>query len=82
MSEPLMGLLADLPSADVDRVRADRIRRRCHARLARRASRLSGARASVRRFKPAEVWQPLVALLGAAYMTDVIVQAIHVYFLP
>jgi hypothetical protein len=36
----------------------------------------------VRRFKPAEVWQPLVALLGAAYMTDVIVQAIHVYFLP
>lgn len=78
MSEPLMRLLAELPSTELDPVRAERIRRRCRARLARQASRASALRISTPRVKPAQVWQPLVALLGAAYLTEVIVQALRI----
>ena len=30
----------------------------------------------------AQVWQPLIAVLGIAYLTEVIVQALRVYRLP
>jgi hypothetical protein len=78
MSEPLIGLLAALPSAELDPLRDERIRMRCRARLARtRASRAPQTPVSA-----ARVWQPLIAALGAAYLADVIVQALRLAFVP
>jgi hypothetical protein len=70
MSDPLIRLLDELPSAQPDPARSERIRRRCHARLAPHAP--PGSRIST-----AQVWQPLIALLGIAYLTAVIVQALR-----
>jgi len=78
MSEPLIGLLAELPSAELDLERGERIRKRCHAQLARRASR-STSHERVLTIKAAQVWQPVIAILGAAYLTDVVIQAIRLY---
>lgn len=77
MPEPLTGLLAELPTAELDPARAERIRARCRADLAPRAS-----RASAPHVKAAQVWQPLIAVLGAAFLTEAIVQALRVYGLP
>ena len=82
MSDPLIRLLAELPSEEPDPVRAERNRRRCRARLARQTPRASASRAFTLRVMTAQVWQPLIALLGAAYLTDVIVQALRLYGLP
>lgn len=80
MSEPLIGLLAELPSADLDPLRDERIRMRCRARLARtRASTWPVPRS---RMKTTRVWQPLIAALGAAYLAEVIVQALRLAFVP
>jgi hypothetical protein len=76
MSDSLIRLLAELPSAEPDRARAERTRGRCHARLARYAP-LPASRGS--RIRIAQVWQPLIALLGVAYLTEVIVQALRIY---
>jgi hypothetical protein len=82
MSEPLNRLLAELPSAEPDPVRAERNRMRCRARLAQRTPRASASRASALRVRTAQAWQPLIVLLGAAYLTEVIVQALRLYGLP
>ena len=82
MSEPLIPLLAELPPAEPDRARAERTRMRCRARLARQTPGASASRASALRIRTAQAWQTLIALLGAAYLTAVIVQALRVYELP
>jgi hypothetical protein len=74
MSEPLIRLLAELPSAEPDAARSERTRVRCQARLARRAP-----RPSFSGMKPAQIWQPLIALLGVAYLTEVIGQVLRFY---
>ena len=75
MSDPLIRLLAELSSAEPDRARSERTRRRSHAQLAARARRAAGAP----QIRTAQVWQPLIALLGVAYLTEVIVQALRLY---
>ena len=79
MSEPLMRLLAELPPAAPDPGRAGRTRRECRARLVRQAPRASAWRARASGDGTVQVWQPLIAVLGAAYLTEVIVQALRVY---
>ena len=79
MSEPLSRLLAELPAAKPDEARAERIRISCRAQLVRNTSRASPARTSAPRNAAMQVWRPLVALLGIAYMTEVIVQALRLY---
>jgi hypothetical protein len=83
MSERLIRLLAELPRAEPDPAGAERIRIRCRAQLARQASRASASsRAPARHDRIAQVWQPLIAVLGIAYLTEVIVQALRVYGVP
>ena len=82
MSEPLIRLLAELPRAEPDPARVERIRMRCRAQLVRQARRASPPRVTTRREKTLPVWQPLIAVLGIAYLTEVIVQALRVYGLP
>lgn len=83
MSDPLIRLLAELPLAEPDPARAERTRMGCRALLARRASRASAASrdpSSGRR--TVQLWQLLIAVLGVAYLTEVIVQALSVYGPP
>jgi hypothetical protein len=75
MSDPLIRLLDALPSAQPDPTRSERIRRRCHARLARHAPPTPAS--PVSRADTARVWQPLIGLLGIAYLTEVIVQVVR-----
>ena len=82
MSEPLIRLLAELPPAEPDPARAERTRMRCRARLARQAPRAPAAVEPAARHGTGHVWQPLIALLGAAYLTEVIVLAVRLYGLP
>jgi hypothetical protein len=49
---------------------------RCRTQLARRAT---GAPAPAPRARFVLVWQPLIAVLGLAYLTEVIFQALRVY---
>ena len=77
MCEPLIRLMAELPPVEPDPARAARTRIRCRARLARQAP-----RAPASRLRTEKVWQPMIALLGAAYLTEVIVQAVLLYSLP
>ena len=79
MSEPLMRLLAELPAAEPDPARAERIRMGCRARLARQTLRASALRGPAPRARAAQLWQPLVVVLGVAYLTEVIVQALRMY---
>lgn len=76
MSEPLIRLLAGLPSADPDPARAERIRVRCRARLRQQAPRAS---ASTSPRPPVQVWQPLIVVLGFAYLAEAVVQALRAY---
>jgi hypothetical protein len=71
MSEPLIRLLAELPAAEPDPARAERIRVRCRARLVRQALRPSALRGPAPRGRTAQLWQPLVVVLGAAYLAEV-----------
>jgi hypothetical protein len=82
MSEPLSRLLAELPSAESDTVRAEGIRMRCRARLERQALRASASPAAARPDLSLQVWQPLIMALAVAYMTEVIIHALGVYGLP
>ena len=77
MPDPLIRLLAELPSADPAPPRAERTRIRCHARLERQAR--SASRVDAQAGRTAPVWQPLIAVLGVAYLTEVIVQALRLY---
>jgi hypothetical protein len=78
MSDPLIGLLAGLQSAQPNPARAERVKARCRARLAKQATRVSPPR-DVARGRATMMWQPLIAILGAAYLADVIVTALGVY---
>jgi hypothetical protein len=74
MTDPLLRLLDDLPPATLDPDRADRIRARCHAALARGrriARRESGQ--SARR------WPSLAVALGGLYLTEVLHQVLEIY---
>jgi hypothetical protein len=82
MSEPLSRLLAELPLAEPDSMRAERTRMKCRARLARQASRASVSRGPASRRRALQVWELLIAVLGAAYLTEFIVQALSVYGAP
>jgi hypothetical protein len=79
MSEPLTQLLAELPPAEPDPARAERIRMECRARLARQAPRASAVRVPTPHDRTVQIWQPLIAVLGVVYLTEVIVQALRVY---
>ena len=74
MSDPLMQVLARLPAAELERDRAERIRSDCRERLLRPARRASASRGSF-----VEVWQPLIATLGAAYLIGAIAEAFRIY---
>ena len=82
MSEPLIRLLAELPAAEPDPARSERIRVRCRARLARQAPRASAAPVAAPSGGTVQVWQPLIVVLGVAYLTEVILQALRVYGVP
>ena len=82
MSESLMRQLTELPPAEPDPARADRIKRRCRAQFVRRASPASRSSSAMSRFKSAQLLRPLGALLGVVYMTEVILQALRVYYIP
>ena len=79
MSDPLIPLLADLPQAESDPERAERTRLRCRTCLAPRASRVAPARTWSGWSELARCWQPLVAAIGIAYLTEVIALALAVY---
>jgi hypothetical protein len=74
MTDPLLQMLADLPQAEPDRARADRVRLACHAALARRRR-----RRSPRPGGAARLWEPLVAGLGGIYLTEAVRQALLLY---
>ena len=81
MPEPLIRLLAELPPAEPDPARAERTRARCRARLARQAPRASTSPVPGSRGRTPQLWQPLMAVLGVVYLTEVIVQTIRFYAL-
>jgi hypothetical protein len=80
MSDPLLPILNELPQAASDPLRGERTRMRCRARL----SRHTRARTSASDFaaRAAWAWPSLIAVLGAAYLTGVIVQALRLYRFP
>ena len=82
MSEPLIRLLAELPSGQPDAARAERIRMRCRTRLARQASSASASRTRLQRLRTAQVWQPVIAVLGVAYITEVLILALRLWRVP
>ena len=82
MSDPLNRLLADLPLAEPDPARAERTRTGCRALLGRQASRAAASRGPSSGHTTVQVWQLLIAVLGVAYLTEVIVQALGVYGRP
>jgi len=78
MSDSLIRRLGELPGAEPDVARADHIRTRCHARLARQKRRNPVASTPARgRMAPA--WQLAIAVLGFVYLTEVIRFALAVY---
>ena len=79
MPEPLIRLLAELPPAEPDAARAERTRPRCRARFQRRARRAARRPWPARAAGRAQLWQPLIAVLGVVYLTEALVQAIRFY---
>ena len=78
MSESLIRRLSELPAAEADSRRTEHIRTRCHAHLARHKRRSLRSRIpSGERMAP--VWQSAIAVLGLAYLTQVILFALEVY---
>lgn len=73
MSDSLIRMLGELPAAEPDITRAEHIRRRCHARLARHTRRsLAVSRTPPTAERMAPVWQTVIAVLGFVYLTEVI----------
>ena len=71
MTDPLLGMLANLPQAEPDLARAERVRRRCHAILAtRRKPRASRPGEGMR------LEETLLAGLGAVYLVETVRQAL------
>lgn len=73
MSDRILEMLADLPDAQPNARRADRLKLRCHAALAR------PQRAPRRRRVGARFWEPAMAGLAVAYLTEVVRQALRFY---
>ena len=82
MSDSLSRLLAELPLAEPDAARAERTRMGCRALLARQALRASASRGFSSFRRTVQVWELLIAVLGVAYLTEVIVLALSVYGPP
>jgi hypothetical protein len=78
MSDSLIRMLGELPAAEPDITRAEHIRTRCHARLARHERR-SLVSSLPTRERMAPVWQSLIAVLGFVYLAEVIRFALAVY---
>ena len=77
MSDSLIRRLGELPVAEPDITRAEHIRKRCHAHLARHKRRsLSSLPTSERMVL---VWQSLIAVLGFVYLTQAIRFALGMY---
>lgn len=79
MSDPLIGRLAELPMAVLDPARAERRRQRCRARLSQSEGRAASVPRTARRGVIVMLWPPVVAGLGVAYLTAVILVALAVY---
>jgi len=81
MNEPMIELLRNLPSANPDPARAERTRVRCRTRM-------SAVRAAPASKRPEplgwkmQLWQPLIAVLGCAYVAEAVVQALRTYGRP
>jgi len=73
MTDPLLRLLRDLPPATLDSSRAERIRARCHAALARRPHRDRIWDSA------ADLWAPIAAGFGGIYLTAVLREALAAY---
>jgi hypothetical protein len=78
MSDSLIRRLGELPAAEPDISRAEHIRKRCHAQLARHERR-SLVSSLPTRERMAPVWQSLIAVLGFVYLAEVIRFALGVY---
>jgi hypothetical protein len=78
MSDSLIRKLGEQPVAEPDISRAEHIRKRGHAHLARhkRRSLISSLPASERMVL---IWQSLIAVLGLAYLTQAIRFALGMY---
>ncbi|HTM32000.1 MAG TPA: hypothetical protein VL263_11870 [Vicinamibacterales bacterium] len=75
MPDTLNRLLAGLPSAEPHPARAAQTHARCRAHLERQIR--STARETAQASRVAQVWQPLAAVLGVAYLTEAIVEALR-----
>jgi hypothetical protein len=73
LTDPLFRMLANLPEAEPDPVRAARVRTRCHGVLARRRPRSPRPGGALR------VWEAVVAGLGGVYLTETIRQMLRLY---
>ena len=73
MSDPLLRLLAALPSVDPSPTRSDRVRARCHAVLARRRS------PRIRRRGAGRFWGPLAASVGGIYLIEVMRRVLELH---
>ena len=73
MKESLSQLLGELPHAESDQARSDRLRSRCHTVLGNHRAR-AVARRPVRR-----LWEPVVIGMGCLYFAGVIREALMVY---
>ncbi len=71
--DPLLQLIARLPQAESDTARAERVRVRCRTALVRERQ-----RAEARATSASGLW-PAVAILGCAYATEAIRQALRLY---
>ena len=89
MTDPLLRMLERLPRAEPDVTRAERVRARCHAALARRhppsrtGARWGAAGDSGHQPKPRSIaprlWEPALAGLCLVYLTEVVRHALHLY---
>ena len=72
--DTLLRLIARLPDADSDSLRAEHVRARCHAALARQRRQQEELRST----RASGLW-PLAAVLGGVYITETIRQALLLY---
>ena len=75
MPDTVSRVLAELPSAEPAPARAERTRVRCRVHMERQAR--PAPRVNTSSDRMAQVWQPIAAVLGAAYMTEAIVEALR-----
>ncbi|MGE0816932.1 MAG: hypothetical protein AB7O28_02765 [Vicinamibacterales bacterium] len=79
MPDPLMQALSALPCARVDPARSARIRQRCHDALARQTAHAGVRRRAWPFAALGRAWRPAMALLGVAYLAEVIRVALAAY---